>query len=101
MNMSGTGLFFNEKAFNWLGLITHKPITEDFVPLVPWLAAVWWGLATGRWVLAHRPHWLGGGAPPNAVTRWLALPGRWSLSYYMLHQPVLIGLLMVWKTLTA
>lgn len=118
MNTSGEWLFLNEKVFNWLGLITRKPVTEDFVPLVPWLAAVWWGLAAGRWVLTHRPQWLTGGvhvqlgkpvsAPhlaQNAVPqmssiqtwmRWLALPGRWSLSYYMLHQPVLIGLLTAW-----
>lgn len=32
------------------------------------------------------------------VVRPLATLGRWSLSYYMLHQPVMIGLLMaaVW-----
>ena len=118
INASGEGLFLNEKLFNWLGLITRKPVTEDFVPLVPWLAAVWWGLAAGRWVLAHRPHWLSGGmhvqlverlgaphvaqntVPPLTTvqtwTRWLALPGRWSLSYYMVHQPVLIGLLTAW-----
>mgnify|MGYP003402657794 CR=1 FL=1 len=28
--------------------------------------------------------------------RPLAALGRWSLSFYMLHQPVLIGLLMLW-----
>ena len=111
MMASGEGLFLNEKSFNWLGLITHKPITEDYVPLVPWLAAVWWGLAAGQWVQTKRPHWLAGGQPTGLVaqqparlrtfTRWLALPGRWSLSYYMLHQPVLMGLLMSWKALAA
>jgi uncharacterized membrane protein len=85
--------FFNEKWLNWLGLISRKPITEDYVPLVPWLAAVWWGVAAGLWVLRHRPHWLSGAGP---VWRVLALPGRWSLSYYMLHQPVLMGLLFLW-----
>lgn len=87
--------FLNEKPFNWLGLISQKPITEDYVPLVPWLAAVWWGLAAGQWVLKHRPGWLAGQS--NAM-RWLALPGRWSLSYYMLHQPVLIGAMTAWVT---
>jgi len=32
---------------------------------------------------------------PSAL-RGLAVLGRWSLSYYMLHQPVLIGALLVW-----
>jgi uncharacterized membrane protein len=87
--------FLNEKPFNWLGLISQKPITEDYVPLVPWLAAVWWGLTAGQWVLKHRPGWLAGQS--NAM-RWLALPGRWSLSYYMLHQPVLIVAMTAWVT---
>ena len=32
--------------------------------------------------------------PVPAAARPLAALGRWSLSFYMLHQPVLIGLLM-------
>lgn len=87
---------FNEKWLNWLGLISQKPVTEDYVPLIPWLAAVWWGLAAGQWVVQHRAHWLTQGGP---ATRWLAMPGRWSLSYYMLHQPVLLGVLLAVKAI--
>jgi uncharacterized membrane protein len=85
----------NEPALNWLGLIDRKPITEDYVPLVPWLGAMWWGMAAGQWALRHRPQWLGSAdAATTGVRRGLVTLGRWSLSYYLLHQPVLLGL--VW-----
>lgn len=85
----------NEPALNWLGLIDRKPITEDYVPLIPWLGAMWWGMAAGEWALRHRPHWLGSAdAATTGVRRGLVTLGRWSLSYYLLHQPVLLGL--VW-----
>jgi uncharacterized membrane protein len=82
---------FNERWLNWIGLISHKPITEDYVPLLPWLGLMLWGFAGTRWVLRHRPTWLAGPLPPGG--RALAVLGTWSLSYYMLHQPVMIGLL--------
>lgn len=84
--------FFDTRATNWLGLITHKPVTEDYVPVLPWLGVVFWGLAAGRWLLAHRPQWLAGPLPSAA--RPLAALGRWSLTFYMVHQPVLIGAIM-------
>lgn len=88
---------FDSRWLNWTGLVTHKPITEDYVPLLPWLGVAWWGLAAGRWMLAHRRAWLGGGLPP--ALRPLAVLGRWSLSFYMVHQPVLIGLVGGWVAL--
>jgi uncharacterized membrane protein len=81
----------DSRALNWIGLVSVKPITEDYVPVLPWLGVMLWGFALGRWVLAARPQWLAGDLPK--VLRPLALLGRWSLSFYMLHQPVLIGLL--------
>jgi len=90
---------FNTPALNWLGLINRKPVTEDYVPLLPWLGAMWWGLAAGQWLLRYRPHWLQGGpADQGRARRALAKLGQWSLSYYLLHQPILIGLLtaFVW-----
>jgi uncharacterized membrane protein len=84
--------WFDTRWTDWVGLVTHKPVTEDYVPLLPWLGVMWWGLATGRWVLLRRRSWLAGAVP--AALAPLATLGRWSLGFYMLHQPVLIGLLM-------
>ena len=84
--------FLNEMTFNWLGFINKKPVTEDYVPLLPWLGVMWWGMAAGQWLLLRRPSWICQRIP--AVAKPLAWLGRWSLSWYMLHQPVLIGALM-------
>ena len=89
--------FFDSRWTNWVGLITRKPATEDYAPLLPWLGVVWWGMAAGQWVLARRREWVTRAVP--RVLRPMAVLGRWSLSFYMLHQPVLIGLLMAWMAL--
>lgn len=82
----------NEPGPNALGFISRKPFTEDYVPLLPWLGVLWWGLAAGRWVCVQRPHWLGGAGQGGRLAGFMATWGRWSLSYYLLHQPVLMGL---------
>jgi uncharacterized membrane protein len=77
--------------WNWLGLIGRKPFTEDYVPVVPWLGVMWWGVATGQALLARA--WgrrlLAGRLPAAGAP--LAWMGRYSLAWYMLHQPVMIG----------
>ena len=89
--------FFDSRWTNWVGLVTHKPLTEDFVPLLPWLGVVLLGLAAGQWLLRARPAVIGAALAP--ALRPLALLGRWSLSFYLLHQPVLIGLLLAAQAL--
>ena len=86
---------FDTRWTNWTGLVTKKPVTEDFAPVLPWLGVVLWGLAAGQALLARRPGVLAGPVP--AAARPLALLGRWSLSFYMLHQPLLIGALLAWR----
>ena len=83
----------NASALNWLGLITLKPITEDYVPLLPWLGVMWWGVAAGTWLTRSGAASMSWRLPPYFSP--LVKIGRWSLSYYMLHQPVLIGALML------
>ncbi len=91
--LQGWGLdyAFNARSLNWLGLVTRKPITEDYVPLLPWLGVMWWGMAVGHWLSRRRAYLLALRLPaPGRALAWL---GRWSLSYYLLHQPVLMGVL--------
>ncbi len=84
----------DQPALNWLGFIGRKPVTEDHVPLLPWLGVVWWGVAAGR--LAQARGWTVRLAlPPGARLAALAWVGRWSLSWYLLHQPLLIGALLL------
>ena len=91
--------FFDTRFTNWIGLVTRKPVTEDFVPLLPWLGVAWWGMAAGQWVLQRRAAWVTGSMP--SALNPLAVLGRWSLSFYMVHQPVLIGLLLGVRWLSA
>ena len=54
---------------------------------------MWWGMAAGQWVLRKSPGLLV--LPLSKPGRPLSLLGRWSLTFYMLHQPVMIGVLML------
>ncbi len=87
---------FDSRWTSWVGFFTRKPITEDFVPLLPWMGVMWCGMAAGIWLLERRPFWLSGALPAQgrAAFNALAWLGRWSLSFYLVHQPVLIGLLL-------
>jgi uncharacterized membrane protein len=67
-------------------------LTEDYVPLLPWLGVMWWGMAAGQWLLRERAAVVQATIPRMAAP--LAWLGRWSLSWYMLHQPLLIGAML-------
>lgn len=89
-----SGMLFQNAVFDlpwaeWIGFTTHKPITEDYVPLFPWFGVILFGL------------FLGEKLPTAALRKWqpgrvgvaLRFAGRRSLAIYMLHQPLLLGAL--------
>lgn len=79
---------------DWLGLGARDPVTNDYVPVFPWLGPVLLGVFAGKALLA-RP-----GA--MALAQWrtrhrlgkvLIWAGRKSLPIYLIHQIVLLGFL--------
>jgi uncharacterized membrane protein len=84
---------FDQPWLHWIGLMTHKPRTEDYVPLIPWFGVVLLGLSAGRFVYpSHALSRMGSTPHPLGV---LALIGRHSLAIYLLHQPLLFGVIWV------
>jgi uncharacterized membrane protein len=55
--------WFDTRWTNWVGLVTRKPVTEDYAPVLPWLGVMLWGLAAGQWLLARRRALLAGALP--------------------------------------
>jgi uncharacterized membrane protein len=91
---------FNAAPANIFGFVTAKPRTEDYVPLFPWLAAVFAGVGLGTlWQRAgwRVPAWL---APiERRPPRALLFLGTWALTVYLVHQPVLMGAMMLLRKL--
>ena len=77
----------------WTGLSGISPMTADFEPLFPWFAPFLAGIATGR-ICSHFGLWPHLALPETPVLRHLAWPGQHSLAVYLIHQPVLIGLVL-------
>ena len=86
---------FDAGPLLWTGLGAVPVASVDYVPVFPWLCPVLVGVALGR-VAVQRGLWARVAAvtvPKGSLFDWLALPGRHSLLVYLVHQPVLMGIL--------
>ncbi|WP_297475728.1 heparan-alpha-glucosaminide N-acetyltransferase [Ferrovum sp.] len=75
---------------NWIGLAAHKPSTEDYAPLLPWIGVLWLGMWTGIQPWSSRPQSNPASCSvPDRGVRWM---GRHGLILYLVHQPILFAL---------
>ncbi len=89
---------FDHPALWWVGLSEQIPRSNDYVPLLPWLAPFLAGIGVCRLFLARGLAERAAAIGAGARTRWITLleaAGRHSLAIYLVHQPLLIGLLYV------
>jgi uncharacterized membrane protein len=92
---------FNAPTLAFLGLAAHLPMTADFEPVFPWFGPFLLGLALGqtgsRFGLWQRlALWPTAPMPTLGALAW---PGRHSLAIYLIHQPILMGLIWAYTTL--
>ncbi len=98
---TGTAVFF---AGQWTGELTGPAFllplgvmptgfqSLDYYPLLPWAGLFLYGAALGKLIFGAQPSQA---SPPPSWARPFGLAGRHSLAIYLIHQPVLIGLLWV------
>jgi uncharacterized membrane protein len=90
---------FDPPLLLWLGLGEALPNTLDWRPLLPWAGVVFLGLGAARLPgvierLRSPKRWRAESAP----ARWIGFAGRHSLPIYLIHQPILIGVLAAMTT---
>jgi uncharacterized membrane protein len=86
--------FFNAPALVWLGFGTIPPQTLDWRPLAPWAGVVFLALGLTRLNFERLAAWpLWHWRPAGRAGRGFAFAGRHSLAIYLIHQPILFGLL--------
>ena len=100
--MAGIGLYLKEHARTalvWLmplGIPYYGFVSSDYFPLLPNLGYFLIGSVLGRTVYQRKESLLPNVNTRNPVLRFLCWCGRHSLKIYLIHQPVLAGIIGLW-----
>jgi uncharacterized membrane protein len=90
--------YFNFNYFLWLGL---KPIhfyTLDYFPLFPWIGVILIGIFFGQNLYSGKTRNFVIKCLSNySIIKFLTFLGRHSLILYLIHQPIIIGFILLLK----
>ena len=102
--LTAVGLYWDGRRFSlpyWLfplGLKAPGFTSADYFPLLPFFGFFLLGAVLGRTLYKNRQTLFPKADPQNRFIRFLTATGRWSLPIYMLHQPVITGILTLLVT---
>lgn len=88
------GVTLDTPWFLWLGLESAGFVSVDYFPLLPWFGVVLLGLGLGNFLYpeyARRVRLIDRGG--LSILKPICTMGRHSLLIYLVHQPLLIGLI--------
>lgn len=79
----------------WLGFPSSHFSSSDYYPIFPWLFLYLAGVQLSRWV----------GRAPKPLRQWKCPPLEWigthALVIYLLHQPIIVGIIEAFQALQA
>lgn len=81
--------------FCWLGLTPKGFVTADFFPVFPYLGWFLFGIVLGRTLYKNKKTLFPNVSSTALPIRIFAFCGRHSLWIYLLHQPILYGILLL------
>lgn len=73
------------------GLRSEKFYSADYYPIFPWMFLFLCGTSFGKYLAEHRKQ----NGAERKIPAFLTAPGRFSLPVYLLHQPILYGVIKV------
>jgi len=89
-------VYVNYPWLLWIGLKPRGFYTLDYFPLIPWFGLVLLGIYTGNSLYpGYKRSFRMCDCEGNAVVRLLEYLGKKSLLIYLVHQPVIVGTLLL------
>ncbi len=84
----------------WLGIMPYGFYTLDYFPLIPWFGVVLFGIFTGNSLYAgYQRQFVIFDFSDNLIVKLLGYLGRRSLFIYLIHQPIIVGILILFSNL--
>ncbi len=87
--------FIDKKWFRFLGLPDADFVSSDYFPIFPWIFLFLFGVFLGKYIKGSEKKFLTDREP----IFWLSFIGRHTLFIYMIHIPIIWGILFGIKTL--
>jgi len=104
--LTGLAFYISGRNFDispfwmWTGFQSLEPVaTLDYYPIFRWLGVLLIGISLGDWLYPEGRRKFLIKVPKNPISSLLSLAGKYSLLFYLLHQPILILLVLTWKKL--
>jgi uncharacterized membrane protein len=86
---------FDTRWLAWIGFAAKPPLSNDFVPIFPWVGLTLLAIAGTKSAAAFGiVQWIADHERRGGIMKTLGWMGRHSLAIYLIHQPVLLAIIL-------